>query len=185
VRKQKGKFRLVLSDGDRHALITSVTVHGLDYYVVERFVGGNELRQSLHEHGQSHTYVLGDRPIPASQGKPMREFAGIRSVWGSSLNAVSELRDWSYRPSPDRPHRRLNLLVPIDALLPMSSVDVWLVQGGRDAELKAEWARRYDHIVASAEMAWVEPQVAVVVSATTRLPPGAFASVHLSGRSPV
>lgn len=131
VRKQQGEFRLVLSDGGRHALITSVTVQGLDYYVVERFTGGKVLRQRLHRLGQSHTYVFARRPIPATQGKPMDEFAGIRSVWGSSLNGVAALRDWTYKPSADRPNRRINLVVPTEALLPLTSVDVWLVQSGR------------------------------------------------------
>jgi hypothetical protein len=176
MRKQRGDFRLVLSDGGRHALITSVIVRGLDYYVVERFIGGKVLRQSLHRLGQSHTYVFGRRPIPATQGKPMDEFAGIRSVWGSSLNGVAALRDWTYKPSADRPNRRINLVVPTQALLPLTSVDVWLVQNGRDQELKAEWERRYDQVIASAQMSWVEPQVAVVVKAVTRLPDGMIAA---------
>jgi hypothetical protein len=176
MRKQQGNLRFALSNGDRHALITSVIVRSLDYYVVERFLGGKVLRQSLHRLGQTHTYVFGQRPIPASEGKPMDEFAGIRSVWGSSLNAVAVLRDWTYKPSPDRPNRRLNLVVPADALPPLSSVDIWLVQRGREAELAAEWERRYDHIVASATMRWVEPQVAVVVKAVTKLPDGMIAA---------
>lgn len=176
VSRQQADFRFVLRDGDRHALITSVTVRGLDYYVVERFVGGKVLRQSLHRLGQSHTYVFGERPIPASQGKPMDEFAGISAVWASSLDGVAVLRDWSYTPSPDRPNRRLNLVVPTDALPPLSSLNVWLMQGGQDAELKREWERRYDHIVASAYVAWVEPHLAVVVSAVTRLPGGIIAA---------
>jgi hypothetical protein len=61
-------------------------------------------------------------------------------------------------------------------LPPLSSVDIWLVQRGREAELAAEWERRYDHIVASATMRWVEPQVAVVVKAVTKLPDGMIAA---------
>jgi len=169
MRKQEGEFRLVLADGSRHALITSVTVQGLDYYLVERFVGGKVLRQSMHRLGQSHTYVFGERPIPAKQGKPMAEFSGIRSVWGSSLGAALVLRDWTYVPKADRPNRRLTLVVPIASLPPLSSVNAWLMQTGREGELRGEWERRYDHIIASAQMTWVEPKVAVVVSAATAL----------------
>jgi hypothetical protein len=45
------------------------------------------------------------------------------------------------------------------------------MQRGRDAELRAEWQRRYERIVATAQVDWVEPQVAVVISAVTKLPP--------------
>jgi hypothetical protein len=114
--KQVAELRVVIGDDNRHALITSVTVRGLDYYVVEKFKGGAVLRQSLHELGQSHTYALGKRSIPASMGKAMHAFTGIRSVWGSSLSGL-DLRDWSYVPRADRPNRRLTLVVGIDALL--------------------------------------------------------------------
>jgi hypothetical protein len=179
MRKQQAEFRLVLRDDNRYAMVTSVTVQGLDYYVVDKFKGG-VLRQSLHEMGQSHTYVLGERVAPANTGKPMRAFTGIRSVWGSSLSAAPALRDWTYVPKADRPNRRLTLVVPMEVLPPLSSVDVWLVQGGREAELAAEWESRYHNIVASATMEWVEPKVAVVVKAVTKLPEGMLPAPPLS-----
>jgi hypothetical protein len=177
MRKQQGEFRLVLRDDDRYALVTSVTVQGLDYYVVDKFKGG-VLRQSLHELGQSHTYVVGERVAPPNMGKPMSAFTGIRSVWGASLSAAVALREWTYVPKADRPNRRLTLVVPIEAVPPLSSVDIWLVQRGREGELRAEWEQRYDLIVASAQMSWVEPQVAVVVKAVTRLPDGVVAATR-------
>ena len=163
-KRQHGAIRIVFERCGDYGLFWQATLQHADLYAGTPEKGTDVLlRMSYHESGATHTYYQyaehERRRVLNSPSQPVRQLTGIEKVggWGIPAHAA-----WGYEPKPDSPTRKTLILhEPLPVPL---SVDLWIAEDGRSAELVAA-SRMPDAIklVATLHVAPTTPELFAVV----------------------
>lgn len=169
--KQSAELRVVYRQGDRHALVARITVHGFNVYLGFPSGGEEVLGASYHETGQIHTKVAGDRKrLIDTPRAPVQDFRGAVKAWEAA--PFPDSLDWGYRLQAEKGTRR-NLTVDLDALdspAPLT-VAIWMIERGGVAQLagvmQSYRSRWWQEFVDCKIIDWTQPWLLVVVHKPT------------------
>lgn len=155
---QRGDLRIVLRDGNRHAVLLFARVQGGDVYSGPRLVyGGDLFRHSYHASGKQHRRM----PAGLSIGNPV---APPNNLTGKlQLSVVSsgpDALDWSYQAKPDAASRVTRIIEAQDvAQYPSFTSELWAFEPGRPDLMDEHLRERQGIILAHVAADWTTPNL--------------------------
>jgi hypothetical protein len=172
LKPQRAELRLYVVTERGPILGWQATLKGYDLYSGLPPVDGEEFfRHSLHESGQSHFHVYGERIITNRDSLPSpKDIKGVASM-GSSVIPPRRLGASTSTPT-ESPHRRNLILDPKTVGAPAGAwnVRLWLIEHGRLdlADAVVEDNRHFSWLVLGTLHAkWTDPQLLAVIVCPT------------------
>ena len=179
MRRQRADLRVVLFDGQRHALYWRVNMTGNNIYTGTQRLRRREIfRLSYHESGHSNLAVMG-RPVPSDCKPSLDNFMGKFKVAAFSGDRSS--LPWNYRLKQDSAIRR-NFVLDLRSFLdiPSWTVELWAVEAGRPDLVTEILLTEYEgggRVLTHLHADWTVPELLLVAWTLT---PEAWAALERS-----
>jgi hypothetical protein len=162
IQKQKLELRVVIFDGQRHALYLSLSLFGQDIYTtLGGSSGRNLIRHSYHWSGETHLRVA-ERIVSRAKQTRLQSISGRARIAVAS-QSLSGL-DWSYKFKNDSKTRR-NIIIHTRILadIPSFTVEVWAIEPKQDNKNALMSEFEQNRILTHAHINWTNPEFVIVV----------------------